>query len=102
MAGLRLGRRSCQPRLVARRHLLLSTVHPGVNEFQHGCSEFRRLCTKLGKLSLLCATSECSVSLWFTIAEKNNHRDTENTEVAQRRSRITDFSCKALLRFSSC
>src|SRR5215217_7671184 len=44
--------------------------------------------------SLLCATSECSVSLWFTIVEKNNHRDTENTEVAQRRSRIRDFRAK--------
>src|SRR5689334_2913425 len=33
---------------------------------------------------LLCATSVFSVPLWLRIVRKNNHRDTENTEVAQR------------------
>ena len=34
----------------------------------------------------LCATSVSSVPLWFQTARKINHRDTEDTEVAQRRS----------------
>jgi len=33
--------------------------------------------------TLLCATSVFSVSLWLSLFEKH-HRDTENTEVAQR------------------
>ena len=36
---------------------------------------------------LLCATSVFSVSLWLFLLSAVNHRDTENTEVAQR-SRI--------------
>jgi len=31
-----------------------------------------------------CATSAFSVPLWLKIAEENNHRGTENAEVAQR------------------
>jgi len=34
--------------------------------------------------SLLCATSVFSVSLWSIFRASFNHRDTENTEVAQR------------------
>ena len=45
---------------------------------------------------LLCATSVCSVPLWFIIAHKNNHRDTEHTEVAQRRARMPTFRAKPL------
>src|SRR5215217_1600711 len=69
---------------------------------QGGYSELRTLvlklnwpCTEVRTRSLLCATSVSSVSLWFSIVRKNNHRDTENTEVAQRKSSPTDFSCKA-------
>ena len=36
-------------------------------------------------LVLLCATSVFSVSLWLLSAQYINHRDTENTEVAQRK-----------------
>jgi hypothetical protein len=43
------------------------------------------------QIALLCAPSVFSVSLWFTMLSKNNHRGTENTEVAQRRSPIRDF-----------
>ncbi len=39
-----------------------------------------------GTCVLLCATSVFSVPLWFIIASKNNHGDTEDTEVAQRGS----------------
>ena len=56
-------------------------VHPALHESQ--------------RITFLCATSVFSVSLWFITASKNNHRGTENTEVAQRRSPIRDFSCKA-------
>ena len=37
----------------------------------------------------LCATSVVSVTLWWLFPAKINHRDTEDTEVAQRRSSIT-------------
>src|SRR5215208_7476200 len=57
-------------------------------------SEFKRFARKVGIHALLCATSVCSVPLWFIIAQKNNHRDTEHTEVAQRRSRIETFRAK--------
>jgi hypothetical protein len=43
---------------------------------------------------LLCATSVFSVSPWFNFPKKNNHSDTENTEVAQRRVVITTFWVK--------
>jgi len=40
-------------------------------------------------LILLCATSEFSVSLWLrTRKGKYNHRDTENSEVAQRNLKL--------------
>src|SRR5215208_62748 len=55
---------------------------------------------KVGIHALLCATSVCSVPLWFIIAQKNNHRDTEHTEVAQRRSRIETFRAKPSSSFS--
>ena len=37
---------------------------------------------------LHCATSASSVSLWLSIARENNHRDTEDPEVAQRNPQI--------------
>ena len=37
--------------------------------------------------ALLCAVSVFSVPPWLMNAKENNHRDTENTEVAQRNSR---------------
>jgi hypothetical protein len=36
-----------------------------------------------------------SVSLWLIFLSKNNHRDTENTEIAQRKRTADDFSGKA-------
>jgi len=39
---------------------------------------------KLVAALLRCATSVFSVSLWRIFQQTNNHRDTENTEVAQR------------------
>ena len=43
----------------------------------------------INRTLLLCATSVFSVSLWFAVATKNNHRGTEYTEVAQRNLRGT-------------
>jgi hypothetical protein len=43
-----------------------------------------QLCTKSHDNALLCATSVFSVTLWLLYLEFHNHRDTENTEVAQR------------------
>ena len=38
-----------------------------------------------GRFSFLCASSVFSVPLWWVLTElRVNHRDTENTEVAQR------------------
>jgi len=34
--------------------------------------------------TFLCATSAFSVPLWLRLLRENNHRDTEDTEVAQR------------------
>jgi hypothetical protein len=50
---------------------------------------------KSQQIALLCAFSVFSVSLWLFLLSKVNHRDTENTEGAQRRSPIREFSCKA-------
>src|ERR1043165_1495573 len=48
----------------------------------------RELCPKSPNGALLCATSVFSVSLWLMKSEqKYTHRDTENTEVAQRNLR---------------
>src|SRR6185369_1606359 len=38
----------------------------------------------LHEITLLCATSVFSVSLWLLFTAVSNHRDTENTDVAQR------------------
>src|SRR6185295_17348988 len=35
--------------------------------------------------TLLCATSVSSVSLWLTVLREKHHRDTEDTELAQRK-----------------
>jgi len=40
---------------------------------------------------VLCAVSVSSVSLWSIILGKTNHRDTEDTELAQRKQFPTDF-----------
>ena len=49
-------------------------------------------------MTLLCATSVSSVSPWFNFPKKNNHRDTEDAEVAQRSSSFKSFfSGKAAL-----
>src|SRR5215212_7506774 len=56
-------------------------------------SEFSRLCAKtytLFSVQPLCALCLCGSLL----LRKNNHRDTEHTEVAQRRSRIETFRAK--------
>jgi hypothetical protein len=45
--------------------------------------------------ALLCAASVFSVPPWLIFLSKNNHRDTENAEAAQRRSPSRDFSGKA-------
>jgi len=37
-------------------------------------------------LLILCATSVFSVSLWLLFTAVSDHRDTENTEVAQRKA----------------
>src|SRR6185369_7675021 len=48
---------------------------------------------------LLCATSVFSVSPWFSVSQQNHHRDTENTEVAQRKlTLISGFHESSLLR----
>lgn len=45
--------------------------------------DFNWLCTRSGQTRFLCATSAFSVSLWFNMSSgKNNHRGTENAEVA--------------------
>ena len=48
--------------------------------------------------TLLCATSVFSVSPWFNFPKKNNHRDTENTEVAQRSSSFRRLFGQSLQR----
>src|SRR5215212_2000449 len=58
-------------------------------------SEFSRLCAKtytLFSVQPLCALCLCGSLL----LRKNNHRDTEHTEVAQRRSRIETFRAKSV------
>src|SRR5215210_8629442 len=57
-------------------------------------SEFKRLCTKSGHTrSSLCNLCVLCASVVHYCSE-NNHRDTEDTEVAQRRSRIETFGAK--------
>ena len=49
-----------------------------------GSSEFNPALPEKPGVPLLCATSAFSVSLWLIIAPENDHKDTKNTEVAQR------------------
>jgi len=50
-----------------------------------------RFASKLTRPDLLCATSVFSVSLWLVFGKDLYHRDTENTEAAQRQQFATDF-----------
>ncbi len=54
------------------------------------------------RLWLLCAASVFSVSLWCRIADKYNHRDTENTEVAQRRAALRLLLLACAFAFAGC
>src|SRR5215210_3891019 len=60
-------------------------------------NSLRDFARKVGTRTLLCVSSVSSASPWFTIVRKNNHRDTEDTEVAQRKSSATSFFCEASL-----
>jgi hypothetical protein len=46
---------------------------------------------------LLCATSVFSVPLWLFLRVIVNHGDTENTEVAQRKARLTTFRANLVM-----
>ena len=72
----------------------MSGVHA---TYATACASARtRLCTKSLDRALLCATSVSSVSLWLMNSEvKPHHRDTEDTEVAQRNPRTRTFWAKS-------
>ena len=54
-------------------------------------TEVARLCTKVGDIAFLCATSAFSASLRLTNSAITHRRDAENAEVAEKRQE-TDFS----------
>ena len=48
---------------------------------------------------LLCATSVFSVSLWLSVLGENHHRDTKNTERAQRNLKLERYLKNAPVAF---
>src|SRR5215204_5580595 len=58
---------------------------------------FYRPCTKVGIHALLCATSVCSVPLWFIIAQKKQPQRHRAHRGCTEKKPNTDFSCKASL-----
>src|SRR5215213_593362 len=55
-----------------------------------------RLCTKVGIHALLCATSVCSVPLWFIIAQKKQPQRHRAHRGCTEKKPNRDFSCKAI------
>ncbi len=55
-----------------------------------------RLCTKSHEVTLLCATSVFSVSLWLMNSEQKQTTETQRTQRLHREIQNKDFLCKAL------